>query len=64
MKSTKKKIKVIETNGIFRVSADFGDGFQLVPAPEGNLRLAFWDEHRLKVFLKNYGFYPIISHNN
>ncbi len=64
MRRLKKEIDVMENNGIFRVSADFANGFQLVPSPGGNIKLAFWDEQRLKVFLKNFGFYPLISHSN
>ncbi len=64
MKGTRKKIDVKEQNGIYRVSADFSKGFQFVPSPEGDIMLAFWDEQRLKVFLKHFGFYPRISHCN
>jgi hypothetical protein len=64
MKRVKKKIKVTENNGIFRVSADFENGFHLVPSACGNIKLAFWDEQRLKLFLKNFGFYPVICHNS
>lgn len=64
MKGTRKKIVVTETNGVYRVSADCGSGFSLVPTPEGAIRLAFWDEKRMKVFLKNFGFYPVITHGN
>ncbi len=59
-----KRIKVTEYDGIYRVAADIGNGFHFIPSPKGNIKIAFWDERRLKVFLKNFGFYPIISHCN
>lgn len=62
MRSIKKNIEVTEHNGIFRVPADLEKNFQLVPSPGGNLKLAFWDENRLKVFLKNFGFSAVIHH--
>lgn len=64
MRRYRKKIRVIENEGIYRVSADFKNGFQLVPVPEGYLKLAFWNEDRMKVFLRNHGYYPVILHNN
>lgn len=62
MRSVKRKIDVTEQNGIFRVSADLEQNFKLVPSPGGTLQLAFWDENRLKVFLKNFGFSAVIHH--
>ncbi|MEW6109294.1 MAG: hypothetical protein AB1632_09055 [Nitrospirota bacterium] len=64
MKNFRRKIRVTEDNGIYRVSADFKNGFHLVPSPCGNFKLAFWDEQRLKLFLKNFGFSAVISHSN
>jgi hypothetical protein len=60
----KKKIAVTEDDGIYRVSAEFEHGFHLVPSPMGKMQLAFWDERRLKVFLRNFGFAPDIRHSN
>jgi len=64
VKNAKKKITVTEHDGIFRVTADFKNGFHLVPSPLGRINLAFWDEGRMKVFLKNFGFYPVIHDGN
>lgn len=64
MKNNKNKIHVTERNGVYRVSAHIGKDFHLVPAHEGTMKLAFWDEKRLKIFLKNFGLYPVIMHNN
>jgi hypothetical protein len=64
MNKPTKKIDVMECKGIYRVAADFKGSFYLVPSPEGYLKLAFWDESRMKVFLRNFGFYPVINHSN
>ena len=56
-----RKIAVSEQDGIYRVSAEFQDGFHLIPSPKGNLSLAFWDEKRMIAFLENFGFYPEVS---
>lgn len=64
MKNVKKKITVTEYDGIFRVTAEFKNGFHLVPSPIGKIKLAFWDEGRLKVFLKNFGYSPVINRVN
>lgn len=64
MKGLKRKIEVTEYDGIYRVSAELENGFHFVPSPVGKINLAFWDEGRMKVFLKNFGFYPVINHNN
>ncbi|MEW6068023.1 MAG: hypothetical protein AB1610_07015 [Nitrospirota bacterium] len=59
-----KEIDVIENNGVFMVPADFEENFVLIPVPEGNMNLVFWDENCLNLFLENYGFVPIITHKN
>ncbi len=64
MKNVKKKITVTEYDGIFRVTAEFKNGFHLVPSPIGKIKLAFWDEGRLKVFLNNFGYSPVINRVN
>jgi hypothetical protein len=64
MSKKEKKIEVTEQKGIYRVAADFRNGFNLVPAPDGNLKLIFWDEDRLKMYLKNFNLYPVITHCN
>lgn len=63
-KKNKNKIDVTERNGVYRVSAHIAKDFHLVPAHEGTMKLAFWDEKRLKIFLRNFGLYPVIIHNN
>lgn len=63
MRRLTKKIEVMEREGVFRVPADLKEGFVLVPCPEGNMNLIFWDEGRLTMFLENYGFVPIIHHS-
>jgi hypothetical protein len=56
------EIEVIEKDGIYKVPVDFKSGFVLVPSPEGNMKLAFWDKSRLITFLECYGFIPIMIH--
>jgi hypothetical protein len=57
-----KEIEVTEKDGIYRVPVDFKSGFVLIPFPEGNMKLAFWDKSRLITFLECYGFSPIMIH--
>lgn len=64
MEMTEKEIRVTEDEGIYKVSADFESGFRLVPLPEGYMQIAFWNEERMKVFLKHHGYYPVIVHMN
>lgn len=64
MRRSKKEIRVTENEGIYRVAADFENGFRLVPAPDGYLQMAFWNKERMKVFLKNHGYHPVIVHMN
>ena len=54
-------IMVKEENGVFRVPADFKEGFVLVPEPKGRLNLTFWDKKRMQRFLRTYGFKPFIN---
>ncbi|MBI5187988.1 MAG: hypothetical protein HZA07_02790 [Nitrospirae bacterium] len=63
MKHPTRKIDVMEEAGIYRVPADFESGFVLVPSPEGTMKLAFWEESRLHMFLENYGLTPVIHHS-
>jgi hypothetical protein len=58
----RKAIGVTEHAGIFRVSAEFENGFHLVPTPTGRISMAFWDEQRMKVFLDQFGYAPVIRH--
>ena len=63
MKDLKRKaIGVTEHAGIYRVSAEFENGFRLVPKPSGLISLAFWDEQRMKLFLDQFGYAPVIYH--
>jgi len=64
MKNMRKRIEVTEYSGIYRVAAELEKDFHFVPSPEGKIKLAFWDESRMKVFLETFGFYPVISHSN
>lgn len=61
MKNSRKRLNITLSNGIYRVPADFENGFHLVPTPNGIINLAFWDKDRLKVFIRNFGFYPVIK---
>ena len=53
-------ITVVQENGVFRVPADFANGFVLVPVPDGKLNLFFWEKSRMRRFLKNHGFSPAV----
>lgn len=53
-------ITVTRENGIFRVPADFVEGFVLVPRPDGKLNLFFWEKNRMRRFLRNHGFTPAV----
>lgn len=53
-------ITVTQEKGIFRVSADFAEGFVLVPRPDGKLNLFFWEKNRMRRFLRNHGFTPAL----
>lgn len=57
-------IEVIEKNGVFMVPAELEEDFVLVPTPQGKMNLVFWDEGCLNLFLKSYGFVPIIVHTS
>jgi len=54
-------IAVMKENGVFRVPADFAQGFMLVPVPEGKLNLFFWEKNRMRRFLKHHGFVPAVA---
>ncbi len=54
-------IAVMKENGVFRVPADFAQGFILVPVPEGKLNLFFWEKNRMRRFLKHHGFVPAVA---
>jgi hypothetical protein len=54
-------IEVKKENGVFKVPADFMEGFELVPRPEGKLSLVFWDRSRMRRYLRNYGFTPYVK---
>lgn len=64
MNTARKKIKVTKSAGIYRVPAELEEGFHLVPCPTGRINLAFWDKARLKLFLKNFDYYPVIIPGN
>lgn len=53
-------INVRKENGFFKVPADFQAGFTLVPEPCGRLSLVFCNAHRMRRYLRNYGFIPAV----
>lgn len=53
-------IEVRNEDGVFKVPADFKEGFKLVPRPSGRLSLVFWDRGRMRRFLRSHGFCPSV----
>lgn len=45
-------------NGFYKVPADLGSGFVLVPKPNGKLNLVFVSRQRMRQYLRQFGYIP------
>jgi len=51
-------IRFREENGFYKVPADLGSGFVLVPEPNGKLNLVFVSRQRMRRYLRQFGYIP------